>query len=159
MKIKKVILSLMVIVIVALCVIGAFLYHASAPIRKERKETIELAEKYADLRKPESFYFFDREKTYYTITGTNKDHENILVTVPKDGDTIKVLNQKDGVSEQYIINKVHKKYQPYHISKVEFGYINQVPIWEVTVRNKDKTLSYYTFRFDNGKLYNKIKNF
>lgn len=135
------------------------MFHASAPIRKERKETIEVAKKYADLETPDKFYWFNREKTYYTITGKSKNHNDILVTIPKDGDTIKVLNQKNGVTEQDIINKVHKEYQPYSIKKIEFGYIKNTPIWEVTVVNKNDTLSYYTYRFDNGKLYDKTTNF
>ena len=152
-------MSFMVIVIVIVCIIGAFLYYASAPIRKERKETIEVAEKYAGLEKPDTFYFYDTNQTYYTISGQNKNHEEILVTVPKDGDDIRVVQQKQGVTEQEIINQMHEKYKPYKISKIAFGYQKNVPVWEVTVMNKNDSLSYYTFRFDNGKLYNKIKNF
>lgn len=158
-KIRKVIMSIVVIVIVIFCLLSAFLFHASAPIRKERKETIALAEKYADLKKAEDFYWYDRDKTYYTIMGVNADHQDVIVTVPKDGDTIKVLNQKDGVTEQDVINTMHDKYHPYKINKIEFGYIKDTPIWEVTVINKNDTLSYYNFRFSNGKLYSKTTDF
>lgn len=152
-------MSFMVLVIAIVCLVGAFLYHASAPIRKERKEIIEVAEKYAGLKQPGTFYFYDTNQTYYTIEGKNDHHEEILVTVPKDGDDIRVVKQKSGVTEQDIVNQMHKEYKPHKISKVAFGYVNSTPVWEVTVINKNDTVSYYTFRFDNGKLFNKIKTF
>lgn len=159
MKKRKWLWSSLIFILVILCLGFTFFFYMSAPILKERKDTIQLAEKYAHLEVPQQFYLFNRERTYYTITGQNKKHETIFVTVPKDGDTIKVVPAQNGISEEQARVLIEKSVHPYKIQAINFGYIKDVPIWEVTVKNKNQTLSYYTLRFSDGSLYNKITNF
>lgn len=158
-KMKKIITTSLITIVTIICLVGAFFFYASTPVRKERKEAIQLAGKYADMNKPERFYLFTRDQTYYTIAGENKKRQEILVSIPKDGDTIKVVDQKDGITEKQAQEIVQKKYHPYKIENINFGYIKGIPVWEVTTMNKDHTLSYYSLRFRNGSIYNKITNF
>lgn len=159
MKVRKVILGVFTTLILGAALVAAFFYHTSAPVRKERKETIQIAEKYAHLEVPRYFYWYNRDETYYTITGENNNHQDIIVTVPQEGNKIRVLNQKDGITRNQALAIVQKNYHPYDIIKLNFGYFKDQPVWEVTVKNKDKTLSYYTLKFSNGKVVNKVLNF
>lgn len=159
MKVRKVIVGILIALLLGATLISAFFYHLSAPVRKERKETIEIAEKYADLKVPRRFYWYNRDNTYYTITGENDKKQDIIVTVPKEGNEIHVLDQKNGITRNQALAIVQKNYHPYDIIKLNFGYFDNQPVWEVTVKNKDKTLSYYTLKFSNGKVINKLENF
>lgn len=159
MKVRKVLVTILLVILVGATLVTAFFYHMSAPVRKERKETIALAKKYADLEVPRHFYWYNRDETYYTITGENDDHQDIIVTVPREGNKIRVLNQKDGITRNEALAVVQKKYHPYDIIKLNFGYFDNTPVWEVTVKNKNKTLSYYTLKFSNGKVMNTVKDF
>lgn len=158
-KVKKVIIRLGIILLLLICLVAAFFYRASAPVRKEQKEITQVAKKYANLETVDAFYWYNGNNTYYTVAGKNNKNQHVLVTVPKDDDKIIIQNQANGISESDASKKVNDEFHPKKIEKVEFGYYKNKPIWEVTTTNKDKQVSYYILAFQDGNLIKKIENF
>lgn len=159
MKLKKLIIRILVIVLIFAAIIIAFFYRASAPVRKDQKEVTKVAREYADLKTIDDYYIYVGNHTYYTVTGKNDKNQNVLVTIPKSEGKVIIQNQDNGLTEAEARKKVEDEFHPYHITKVEFGYYNNQPIWEITAQNEEKQLNYYTISFKDGRLINKIENF
>lgn len=159
MKFKKIITRTIAVLVVIIALVGVFFYHASAPIRKERKETVQLAEQYANLATDDHFYWYNHGQTYYTVSGKDHEGKEIYVTVPKGSDKITVIPQSDGITSDKAVAIVRDRYGAKSIKKVTFGYFKSKAVWEVVVENHNHTLTYYTLAFHDGKLVNKVEDF
>ena len=159
MKIRKIMIRILIVFLILISLFAIVLYRASAQVRKERKEVTELAEEYAHLVTTDDFYWYNGKNTYYTVEGKNNKNQTLLVTVPQKEGKIIIQNQKNGITADEARDKVKKEFHPYKITKVEFGYVKNEPIWEVTTQNSDKMLSYYDLSFKDGRVTKKVENF
>ena len=159
MKFKKLIIRILIILLLLVSLLCAFFYRASAQVRKTQKEVTKLAQKYAHLETVNNFYLYNGSSTYYTVTGTNDKAQKVLVTVPKKDGKIIIQNQNNGITENDARKKVQEEFHPEKITKVEFGYYKNQPIWEVTIENSDEQISYYLLSFKDGNVVHKVENF
>ena len=44
-------------------------------MQQAKREAVQMAEKYADLKTVDQFYWFNRDKTYFTVTGESNSGE------------------------------------------------------------------------------------
>lgn len=98
------------------------------------------------------------KETYFSVTGKDDKGEAIAVIIPKAGEKITVLNQKDGVDEQQVRQIIETDYKEKSIQKVSLGMYNDKPTWEVVTKNDDGLLSYYLLSFEKAEEIMVIKN-
>ncbi len=152
--------QLIVITILSCILVFSLIFYirSSRPMREAKNDTIRYAEKYADLKDVERFYWFTREKTYFSVTGTDKEGKKIVVIIPKSGDKVVVKNQSEGLTQEEAVQEVKEKYSPNNILKINLGMFKEQIVWEVTAQNKQKQLSYYLISFSTGDEVKTIKN-
>lgn len=131
---------------------------ANHPRSQARHEAYALARKYAKVDQPTGFYVYNREKTYYTVTGKNQHRRQVLVIIPAKGGHITVVNQAKGLNSQQAIAKVKANERPRRILRTAPGYFNNKVVWEVTYVNSKGALCYDLINFHNGKFVQKINN-
>ena len=102
------IVAFLLIIIVAATMI---FIRSNRPMQQAKREAVQMAEKYADLKTVDQFYWFNRDKTYFTVTGESNSGEAIIVIVPESGEKIRVLNQKDGLTEQQAEKRFESDHQ------------------------------------------------
>lgn len=131
---------------------------ANHPRNQARHEAYAMAKKYAHVNQPNGFYVYNREKTYYTVTGKNQHGRQVLVMIPEKGGNISVINQSKGINSQQAINKVKANDQPRRILRIAPGYFNNKVVWEVTYVNKKGALCYDLINFKTGQFVQQIDN-
>lgn len=131
---------------------------ANHPRSQERHEAYSMAKRYAHVNHPNGFYVYNREKTYYTVTGKNQHGKQVLVMIPEKGGNISVINQAKGIDSQEALNKVRTREQPRRILRLAPGYFNNKVVWEVTYVNKKGALCYDLINFKTGQLVQQIDN-
>ena len=64
------------VLLAIVAVLGIF-FKSVQPENEAHKEAVRLAKKYAHLKKEDAFYRYSRDKTFYTVFGTNEDNQKI----------------------------------------------------------------------------------
>ncbi|MGM0213628.1 cell wall elongation regulator TseB-like domain-containing protein [Enterococcus sp. AZ109] len=131
---------------------GTILFiRSNRPMQQAKKEAYDLAQQYAKLETMENFYWFNREQTYFTVTGVDQSGKDIVVIIPKSGENIQVLNAADGLSEDAVIQQMQAAYPEITVEKAALGKFRDQPAWEITGKDGQGTISYYLFSFENGE--------
>ncbi|KAF1304855.1 MULTISPECIES: cell wall elongation regulator TseB-like domain-containing protein [Enterococcus] len=157
-KRQEVILIILASVLAAILLFGGIFYtRATRPLRQAEKEATAMAKKYTDLEEVDQFYWFTREKTYFSLTGKNKKGQQIAVIIPKDGKKITLLAQKDGITEDAAKAMVAKTYPKESVEKASLGIFEDEPVWEIVTRTS-KGVNYYLIAFENGEEIKTITN-
>ncbi|HCM88965.1 MULTISPECIES: DUF5590 domain-containing protein [Vagococcus] len=151
-QLKLVTLSL----ILFLILMGIILFQSSSPMRKAKNQAIKISEEVANISKVENFYWFTRDRTYFTVVGTDDKNESKVVLLPQDGSEALVMNQKDGLTGDDAIQVVLDTKETKKIKKISLGMYDKKPVWEVVATAKDNSLSYYLIDFKEGKITNKM---
>ncbi|WP_179190499.1 DUF5590 domain-containing protein [Candidatus Enterococcus mansonii] len=154
----KILLGVIAFLLVVIVMITIFYVRSTHPRTQAKKEATQIAKEYAHLESVDQFYWFTRKKTYFTVTGKNDKGEELIVIIPKSGEKVTVLNQKDGVEEGHIRQIVETDYKEKEIKKVNLGLYKGKPTWEVLTQNEHGLLTYYLLSFENAEEIMIIKN-
>lgn len=145
------------VLLAIVAVLGIF-FKSVQPENEAHKEAVRLAKKYAHLKKEDAFYRYSREKTFYTVAGTNTDNQKIYAVVSKDGKKINIYSQEDGISAETAKKAVRKRQDVKKITNVGMGMRGKTPVWEVTYLNAYGNLCYDIIAFKNGDIIKTIQN-
>lgn len=153
-RLRNILLAILFILL-----IGWITYAVSnQPRHAAKRQATQMAEKYAHLQDPQHFYIFNRESTFYTVTGKNQQGQAIMVIVPQKGGNIRVVKQSSGLTAQQVEKMTKENRHPSEIMKVAPGVFNDKTVWEVTYRNQKGKLCYDLINFKNGKYVQEINN-
>ena len=144
------------ILILAVVLISLVLFQSASPMRKAKKEGIKIAQSVADIQQVDEFYWFTREKTYFTVVGKDKNQVEKVVFLPQDGSEALVMEQKEGLTDKEAIQKVLDLKETSKIKKVSLGIYDNKPTWEIVAKSKDGGIVYYLIDFKNGDVIKKI---
>ena len=138
---------------------GTFIITRSlSPYNQARAETIELAERKADLIDEDQFYWFNGEETFFTITGLDSEGTAIAVIVQQDSGDIQVFNQADILSENEAILEVYNQENPEEIMEARIGVYKDQPVWEVSFRLENGRIGYSMLSLTSGEWIQTIRN-
>lgn len=149
-------LSIFLLFFISLTII--FIVRANRPLAQAKREAIAIAEKQTSLKEVDNFYWYNREETFYTVAGRDKDNQQLLVVIPKNGGKIKVIEQSEGLTEYEAIQAVSDKEKHYKMTRVNFGILDNEPIWEILAENENGSLNYYSVSFDSGRIMRTVEN-
>ncbi len=134
-----------------------FYVRSTRPLNQAKAEAVTIAEKYADIDKVDKFYWFNRNKTYFTVTGTNTKGQNIIVIIPKSGEKVTVLKNPDGLTENKAKAAAKAVDTTAEIKNAALGIYQDQVVWEVTT-SSSKNLNFYLIDFKTGDLVKTISN-
>ncbi|MBU3851760.1 MAG: DUF5590 domain-containing protein [Candidatus Paralactobacillus gallistercoris] len=151
-------LAVIGIVLIILVSIFAVFSIAQSPRRQAQKQATNIAEQKVGLKDPTRFYWFDRDKTYYTVEGKNKQNQTIDVIIAQKTGNITVVNQQNGWSRNQALTKVWDEYHPKKVLNINLGLYHNQPAWDIAYLDQKGNLNYLLLSFKNGHEINLIKN-
>ncbi|MBM6754654.1 DUF5590 domain-containing protein [Lactobacillus alvi] len=154
---KLVVRTLMFLLVVILVTWGTFAL-ATQPMRSAQHQAIRLAKRYAGLKTTNGFYTYNRDHTYYTVSGENRQGQAVLVIVPQKGGKLRVVKQSNGLTKQEAIAKVRSENKVKKVLRAAPGVFNDHVVWEVSYRNANGSLCYDLLNFTSGKYVQRINN-
>lgn len=150
-KVNGVLLGL-IIFLLAVIVTGSIVYmNATRPMRQAEEEATKIAKKYAKMDEVDEFYWFNRDKTYFSLVGKNTSDQDVAVIIPKSGEKVKILDPNDGLTEEEAMATVAKSSPDLDLKKANLGMYKDKPVWEVVGVTDDGTLTYTIINFEDGK--------
>ena len=149
--INRVLLGLIIALLAIIVCSSIFYLRSSRPRMQAKQEAIEIAKKYADLEEVDHFYWFTRKNTYFSLTGKNDKGQEIAVIIPKSGEKVKVMDQKNGLTEQEAKQKIAEAHLEVQIEKASLGMYEDQAVWEIVGKNSNDQLNYYLLSFESGK--------
>lgn len=150
--------NLIVIVITLVVVVLVIFGISNHPRASAKSQAIRLARQYGGLRSTDAFYIYNRDQTYYSVSGKNGQGQNIIVIVPQKGGSLRVEKTANGLSAADVRQKTRLNKHPAKILKVAPGVFNNHVVWEVTYRNHQGQLCYDLINFKTGKYISQINN-
>ncbi|ANK59528.1 DUF5590 domain-containing protein [Loigolactobacillus backii] len=145
--------------LVVILLSGFLVFHeANKPVATAQDEAVGLAKKYAHLKTVDHFYWFNRQKSYFTVAGTTQDNTRVYVIIAQKGGKIRVIHQADGLSRNAALKQVWQKRSPKKVYNINLGLYQGQPAWEVSYREKNGQLGYETLAFKNGKQLKLVEN-
>lgn len=138
--------------------VSRLLTHSLSPYKQARAETIELAQRRANLAEAKDFYWYNGEETFFTITGKNNEGSSIIVIVQQDGGAVEVFNQDEVVTEHEVIVATNNREKPKKILEARMGMHKDQPVWEVSFQLENKQTGYSYFSLTSGEWIQTIKN-
>lgn len=155
---KKFLVSLLITMLLLIFGVTIVLTRSLSPYNQAKAETIELAERRADLVEPDEFYWFNGNETFFTVTGKNSEGTPIVVIVQQDGGAIQVFNQDEIISEQEAIAETYNRESPEKILESRIGIYRDEPVWEVSFRLENGRIGYTILSLTTGEWLRTIKN-
>ena len=140
----------------ALIFITTILVQSISPVTKAKKQAKAVANSIAGVERVDDFYWFIREKTYFTIIGRDGNNESKIVLIPEDGSEAVVMNASEGLTEKEAIVKVLETKEVKRVKKINLGMVKGEPVWEVTAVGNSDPLSYYLVDFKSGDIIETI---
>lgn len=156
-KLNRWLLGIVTFLLIILVAGTMIFIRSNRPMQQAKREAVQMAEKYADLETVDQFYWFNREQTYFTVVGKNKSQEEIIVIIPKSGDKVRVLAQKDGLTEVQAEETVKTNDLDVTIEKANLGIYRDQTAWEITAKDDQGAIYYYLLNFNDGKIIKVIK--
>lgn len=129
-----------------------------SPLKQARAETIDLAERQADLVEADDFYWYNGNETYLTVTGKNSQGEEIIVIVKQEGGATEIIKQEDSFSKNDAIQKVAELENPVRILEARIGIHEKLPVWEISFRQENGRIGFTMFSLKTGEWVRTIKN-
>lgn len=153
---RNMIILLVLIVIGMLC--GWGFNQAKAQEKQAKQEAIQMAQKYANITSVKQFYWYNRDQSYYTIVGTNKNNQSVYVIIPQKGNKVVIYGTNTGIDAKKARSITTSKFSVKTITHVALGLYHNQPVWEVTYFNQKNKLCYVLLSFKQGKVINQINN-
>lgn len=136
-----------------------YYYHQTQlPLTVAKKEAYALADKYGQLKTHTAFYWYNRQQTYFTVAGKNKQGQKVYVLIAKKGGKINIYSQNKGLSAGSAKAYVQSRYHPKKILKVALGLHKKQAVWEVSYLNRKNQLCYDLIAFKDGHVVKSIQN-
>lgn len=159
LKMKKWIWIFIVIILISIGFAIKVYVTATEPIKEAESATIAAARKATNIETITDFSLYNGGKSYYCLSGIDKDGEEIIVWIPEDSeDKIIVKKVKDGISKEEAIQKLLETKEPEEIVTVKLGVENNIPLWEIYYRSKENLINYYYIDFETGEWLKDIQN-
>ena len=144
------------VLILTIVLISIVLVQSSSPMRKAKKQGIRISKEIANIETVDDFYWFTREKTYFTVVGIDDNNNEKVVFIPQDGTEAIVMNGDNGIKSNEAVQKVLDLKETKKIKKISLGLYNNQPVWEVVAANSNDGISYYLIDFNKGEIVNTI---
>lgn len=155
---KKFLIGLIVLMS-AIIVATVVVYRRSvAPHNQAKEEATAIANREANITTVEDFYWYNGSETYFTITGTSDEGEELIAIIHQDSGEVTTLPVEETFSESEAIHQVVNEKSPERILQARIGIEDERPIWEVSYRNENGRIGYYLMSLENGEWIRTIDN-
>ncbi|WP_347339089.1 DUF5590 domain-containing protein [Enterococcus larvae] len=151
-----VLLALVAILLTIIVMLSIFYIRSTHSRSQAKREAVKIAEEHAQLDAVENFYWFNRDETYFGLTGTDTSGKEIVVIIPEKGGDITTFGQDEGLSEGQVGQLVKERYGKSSIQKANLGIFDGKAVWEVVCKTAEGPLNYYLIDFESGEEVNTV---
>lgn len=155
---KKFLIGLSV-VMASFIIATVVLYRRSvSPYNQAKSEATTIANREAGLASVDDFHWYNGTETYFTVTGTTDEGEDRIIIIRQEDGNVVNLSANEVISEADAIQQVREEKSPERVLQARIGIEEDVPVWEVSYRNKNGRIGYYVMDLESGEWMRTIDN-
>lgn len=139
-------------------IVGTFFLVSIHPMREGEQRLAKLATDQFNLVHTDAYYSVSRDDVYTSLVGTNKKDQTIGVIRNNTTSELMEIDMSTGWSEKQVRDDVESRFKPKDITSLGMGIYDSVPVWLVTIIEKDDNLTLLTYQFSDGKIIRAIEN-
>lgn len=155
---RKVVSGLTIILLIVLVAL-LFIYSQSmGSMVQAQEETVELVSLDHTVEKVNDFYWVTIDESYFTLDFTDENGNQIYAIVTQDGGDIQYYTSQDIISHQDALSITLSENEPTKLLQPRLGMMDNQPVWEISFKADNNTLSYYYINASNGEWIQTIAN-
>lgn len=146
-----------IFLILLVSILGVFM-QSQARVNQAEEETVSLVEFDYDVDKINKFYWITTDNTYFSLDFIDQEGAQHFAIVAQDGGDVQYYTENQIISEQDASDIAINETSLMNIIQTRLGLLDQKPIWEVTLKNENNTLTYYYIDAATGRWVKTISN-
>lgn len=138
-------------------ILGVFM-QSQARVNQAEEETVSLVEFDYAVDKINKFYWVTTDNTFFSLDFIDEEGVQHFAIVAQDGGDIQYFGENEIISEQDASDIATNEMAAMKIIQTRLGLLDNKPIWEVTLKNENNTLTYYYIDASTGQWVKTISN-
>lgn len=132
--------------------------QSQARINQAEEETVNLVKYDFNVDKINKFYWVTTDNTYFSLDFIDDEGVHHFAIVAQEGGDIQYFSENEIISEQDANDLTINETSMTNIIQTRLGLLNNEPVWEVTLKNDNNTLTYYYVNALTGLWVKTISN-
>ena len=104
------------------------------------------------------FYWTTISEAYFALDFVDDSGQERYAIVKREGGTVNYYTPNQIISEEDAKAIALADNENYKIMQARLGMIKDTPVWEITIKNDNNTLTYYYLNAQDGSWLQKIEN-
>lgn len=146
-----------IFLILLVSILGVFM-QSQARVNQAEEETVSLVEFDYTVDKINKFYWVTTDNTYFSLNFIDEEGAQHFAIVAQDGGDIQYYAENEIISEQDASDIAMNETSSIKIIQTRLGLLENKPVWEVTLKNENNTLTYYYIDASTGLWVKTISN-
>lgn len=141
------VISLLIIYIICfiIFVIG------TSPLRKQSKSVSGLALSKTPITKVEDTYHMSQSKVSNSVKGVDRKGKTYYFVHLENSNKAYLYKANEGISENKVKNIFNEKHPGHDNLKLEFGWYQNKPVWEISYKKNNGNYGYAIYSFRTGR--------
>lgn len=132
--------------------------QSQARVNQAEEETVSLVEFDYTVDKINKFYWVTTDNTYFSLDFIDEEGAQHFAIVAQDGGDIQYYAENEIISEQDASDIAMNETSSLNIIQTRLGLLEDKPVWEVTLKNENNTLTYFYIHASTGRWVKTISN-
>lgn len=146
-----------IFLVLLISILGVFM-QSQARINQAEEETVNLVKYDFNVDKINKFYWVTTDNTYFSLDFIDDEGVHHFAIVAQEGGDIQYFSENEIISEQDANDLTINETSMTNIIQTRLGLLNNEPVWEVTLKNDNNTLTYYYVNALTGLWVKTISN-
>lgn len=146
-----------IFLILLVSILGVFM-QSQARVNQAEEETVSLVEFDYTVDKINKFYWVTTDNTYFSLDFIDEGGAQHFAIVAQDGGDIQYYAENEIISEQDASDIAINETSSLNIIQTRLGLLEDKPVWEVTLKNENNTLTYFYIDASTGRWVKTISN-
>lgn len=146
-----------IFLVLLMSILGVFM-QSQARVNQAEEETVSLVEFDYAVDKINKFYWVTTDNTFFSLDFIDEEGVQHFAIVAQDGGDIQYFGENEIISEQDASDIATNEMAAMKIIQTRLGLLDNKPIWEVTLKNENNTLTYYYIDASTGQWVKTISN-
>lgn len=155
---RRTVLLLVCTLLLLFLVAARVFYVSQEPKLKAKDVALQIASEQVQLATVTDFYWFNTQKTYYSLAGVTNEGQNVYVIVSPETNAVTILQQEAVVNEQEARSITKQAKDTDLILEARLGMLEEEPVWEVNYRMTNGRIGYYYISARTGQWLKDIEN-
>ena len=155
---RKFVSFLTVVFLIVLVGLSWLFISSQAHIQQAQKEAVKRIEVDYTVKDVKKFYWTTIKEAYFAMEFVDDSGQAHYAVIAREGGDAHYYTPSEIITEDEAKSIAAEGTGVTNIMQARLGMMNDGPVWEVTIKNEDGTLTYYYVNAKDGAWIQKIEN-